>query len=212
MFCCLQPASEGGETPIADSRVILDHLSAETLEAFERRDIRYVRNMHGGDGHGLSWQAAFQMTDRESVARYCRQAQIEHHWTSDGGLTTAQIRPAIRRHPVSGERVWFNQAHQWHSSNFGSDVSAALEHHPDGNTLPLSVTFGDGAPLPASMLAEIRSAITVASVTFPWIKGDMLLLDNMLVAHGRNPFRGPRRVLVALGKANGQAVTPQEPS
>jgi alpha-ketoglutarate-dependent taurine dioxygenase len=33
----------------------------------------------------------------------------------------------------------------------------------------------------------------------PWQKGDVALLDNMKISHGRMPFEGDRRILVAMG-------------
>jgi alpha-ketoglutarate-dependent taurine dioxygenase len=39
-----------------------------------------------------------------------------------------------------------------------------------------------------------------AAVCFAWQKGDLLMVDNMLVAHGRAPFTGPRRILVAMAE------------
>ena len=33
---------------------------------------------------------------------------------------------------------------------------------------------------------------------FDWCKGDTLLVDNILTGHGRMPYKGPRRIYVAL--------------
>jgi hypothetical protein len=32
------------------------------------------------------------------------------------------------------------------------------------------------------------------------------MLDNMLAAHARAPFKGPRKVLVAMAQGHGQAA------
>ena len=51
------------------------------------------------------------------------------------------------------------------------------------------------------------------AVAFPWERGDILMLDNMLVAHGRKPFTGPRKILVGMAEmtnAPGAPVTPQD--
>ena len=66
--------------------------------------------------------------------------------------------------------------------------------------LPRNAYFGDGSPISDVDLAEIRGAIDAATVAFPWQARDVLLLDNMLVAHGRNPYRGERKILAALAQ------------
>jgi alpha-ketoglutarate-dependent taurine dioxygenase len=35
-------------------------------------------------------------------------------------------------------------------------------------------------------------------VDVDWNTGDLLVIDNVLVGHGRRPFTGSRRVLVAM--------------
>jgi alpha-ketoglutarate-dependent taurine dioxygenase len=35
----------------------------------------------------------------------------------------------------------------------------------------------------------------------PWQAGDLMLVDNLRTAHAREPFQGPREVLVAMADA-----------
>jgi alpha-ketoglutarate-dependent taurine dioxygenase len=62
------------------------------------------------------------------------------------------------------------------------------------------VRFGDGAPIDETWLVKIRETMEGKSVLFRWQEGDLLLLDNVLVSHGRMPFRGPRKILVAMSE------------
>lgn len=198
IFYCAVAAQEGGETPIADSREVLRRLSPGLVERFRGKQVRYVRNLHGGRGAGLSWQTVFETQDRGFVEGYCRDGAIDLVWSSAGGLRTEQVRPAIRRHPVTGDEVWFNQVDQWHPSNLEPETQALLASQ-DPETLPIWSTFGDGERFEVGELDEIRQAFAEVMVRFRWQVGDALLVDNMLVAHGRMPFSGPRRVLVAMG-------------
>ncbi|HYM00575.1 MAG TPA: TauD/TfdA family dioxygenase, partial [Blastocatellia bacterium] len=197
-YCNLAPP-QGGETPIADSREVLRLLNPEIVEKFDRKGVRYVRRLHGDRGAGLSWQNVFETTDRDFVEAYCREGSIEFEWGEDGSLRTSQIRPALATHPRTGERVWFNQADQWHWSNLGPEISMALRSGSGEDHLPIAAYYGDGSPIELEALDQIRAAFKQLAVKFPWAEGDILLIDNMLVAHGRMPYTGPRKVLVAMG-------------
>jgi alpha-ketoglutarate-dependent taurine dioxygenase len=200
-FACVRCAATGGETPIADSRRILRELPGSIVETFERRGVCYHRNLRSRDtpGIGLSWQAAFETDDRAAVERHCQASEVELEWRDHSSLRTRQVRPAIRSHPVTGERVWFNQVDQFHPSDLGPAAAADLYELFGVDDLPLNSTYGDGGAIDAAVLDEIRAVSWGCAVVRPWEAGDVLILDNMLTAHGRAPFRGERSVLVALG-------------
>jgi alpha-ketoglutarate-dependent taurine dioxygenase len=196
VFCCLRPADQGGETPIADSRQVYRRLEPGIRERFERDGVMYVRNY--GGGVDLSWQEAFQTSDRAAVEEYCRQAPMEHEWRGADRLRTRAVRPAVARHPRTGETLWFNQAHLFHLTNLEPAVRQAMLDAFGEEDLPRNTFYGDGAPIAAGDLDAVRDAYAAAAVSFPWQRGDLLLLDNMLVAHGRKPFAGERSIVVAM--------------
>jgi alpha-ketoglutarate-dependent taurine dioxygenase/acyl carrier protein len=198
-FFCLQVPSHGGETPIADSRKVYSLLDSKTKEVFIQKEVKYLRNLKGKRGAGLSWQSVFETTDRAFVEEYCRQGGIEFSWKHDGALRTAQVRPAVATHPVTGETVWFNQVDQWHPSNLGPAAARAMLAVIKEEDLPINARYGDDSPLEQATLDEIREVFRQVTVSFPWQQGDVMLLDNMLVAHGRYPFSGARQIVVAMG-------------
>jgi hypothetical protein len=178
---------------------VLNFISPQIKEGFLRKGVKYVRNLRAGNGAGLSWQMVFETDDRTFVESYCREGGIEFEWNPAGGLRTSQVRPAVARHPQTGEMVWFNQADQWHPSNLGGKLVAGLVTAIPEEDLPINAYYGDASPFDTPTLDAVRRAYREASVTFSWQKGDVMLLDNMLMAHGRMPFSGPRRVAVAMG-------------
>ena len=198
-FHCVQPSAEGGETPIADSRLIYQRLDPALRQRFDDKRLMYVRNY--GNGLDLPWQQAFNSEDHSVVEAFCRANRIEFEWKDDGELRTRQVCQATARHPVSQDMVWFNQAHLFHVSNLAPAVrEGLLAVVEDPLDLPRNVYYGDGSPLEDSALDEIRGVLDDCTVRFPWQQGDVLMLDNMLVAHGRSSFKGARKVIVAMAE------------
>lgn len=197
-FFCVIPSESGGETPIADCRRVLLRLSPEIQERFrERGGWKLVRNF--GDGVGLSWQTTFQTTNKTEVERYCREAGITVEWKEDG-LRTSQVRPVSAIHPVTGEAVWFNHATFFHVSTLEPTVHLDLIAQYREDEFPAQTYYGDGSSIEPDVLAQLREAYLQETTRFQWQRGDILMLDNMLVAHGREPFVGPRKIVVGMAE------------
>ncbi|MBS0151276.1 MAG: amino acid adenylation domain-containing protein [Nitrospira sp.] len=197
-FFCVQASQEGGETPIVDCRKMYEGLRPELREKFTKRALMYVRNFT--PGFDVSWQEFFHTEDKSVVEETCRQHGVEWDWTSDGGLRTRQICPAIVKHPRTGDVVFFNQIQLHHISYLEPAVRNSLVEVLGIDRVPRNVYFGDGSPIDDETAAEIGELYERTSVRFPWRNGDLLMLDNMLVAHARSPFTGPRKIVVAMGE------------
>jgi len=196
-FYCVIPAAAGGETPIADNRKIFQRIDPEIRRRFAERGYRYVRNF--GDGFGLTWQEAFQTEDAATVERYCRDNQIDLEWKDAGRrLRTSQVRRAIAHHPRTGDLCWFNHLTFFHVSTLVPDVRDALLAEFSQDDLPNNTFYGDGEPIEPEAMEHLRDAYRQETVSFPWRQGDVLLLDNISVAHGRQPFEGARKTVVAM--------------
>jgi alpha-ketoglutarate-dependent taurine dioxygenase len=113
-------------------------------------------------------------------------------------LRTRQIRQAIAAHPHTGEVVWFNHAHLFHVSNLDFDSRNYLLESLGMDRLPRNAFYGDGSPIEDTVLDEIRGLYNSTAVEFEWLRGDVMLVDNFLAAHGRAPFKGERQILVAM--------------
>ncbi|CDG82374.1 taurine catabolism dioxygenase TauD, TfdA family protein [Janthinobacterium agaricidamnosum NBRC 102515 = DSM 9628] len=202
-FHCVTAPASGGETPIADSRAIYRDMPDEVRRRFAD-GLCYVRNY--SEDFDLTWQQVFQTDSRDEVEAYCRRSAIECQWKDDGELRTLQRCQGVERHPVTGEMVWFNQAHLFHASNLQAEVRESLEDMLGADNLPRNVCFADGSAIPDAMLEQVRAVLQSNTVMFPWQAGDILMLDNMLVAHARTPFSGPRKVVVAMAQPHGNLV------
>ncbi|WP_172639311.1 TauD/TfdA family dioxygenase [Streptomyces tailanensis] len=195
-FCCLQPARSGGATPLADCRRVHDRISEPVRDRFAELGYVYARAF--GNGFGLSWQEAFQTQDPLEVKRYCEANDIAYEWTGEGRLRTRQKRPAVARHPLTGEPVWFNHITFFHVSTLGQELSSRLIDSVGMDGLPNNTYYGDGRHIEPEVMNELRAAYDAERIEFPWKQGDVLLLDNMLTAHGRSPYQPPRQIIVGM--------------
>lgn len=195
-FFCQTPPRAGGATPIADCRRILREIDPAVRRRFAERGYLYVRNF--GGGLGLSWQTAFQTTDRAAVEAYCRSNRIELEWRGSDRLRTRQIRSVAARHPRTGDLSWCNHATFFHVSTLSPAVRDQLLAGLSTEDLPNNTWYGDGTPIEPEVLDALRGLYRSAERRFDWQQGDVLLLDNLLVAHGREPFEGERRILTGM--------------
>ncbi|HEX4954998.1 MAG TPA: TauD/TfdA family dioxygenase [Thermoanaerobaculia bacterium] len=196
-FFCVQKAAGGGETPIVDCRRIFQMIDPEVRERFARLGLLYVRNFT--PGLDVSWQDFFRTDDPALVERICRENDIELEWRGDS-LRTRQQAPAVAQHPATGESLFFNQIQLHHVSCMEPEVRRSLAELFSEEELPRNVYYGDGATIPDEVVQHTLDVYWRAAVAAPWEEGDVLMLDNMLVAHARNPYTPPRRIAVAMGR------------
>lgn len=197
LFGCLTAPEQGGATPVVDCREVLRNLPPRLVERMRSAGWTLTRNY--SDHISVGWRAAFAATSPEQVEEYCAENLISCEWRPDSNLRTGQLRPGIVRHPRTGDEVWFNHMAFWNEFSLDEDIRETLidEFGPDG--LPFATGFGDG-PLDAMDLDAITAAYEKATVRRTWQPGDLLLVDNVLTAHGRDPFRGDRKIVVAMGE------------
>lgn len=198
-FFCAVPSAAGGETPLGDMSRVLDRLDPALVDRFTANGLCYVTNLHGGDGFGKSWQATYMSTDRDEVEAHLRDKQLEYTWQPNGSLRVLMRAPALRTHSVTGKVAWGNQVANWHEAGLPASTRAALNRtYGDPWNHPKAVFFGDGGPIPAEDTEAVSNALMAEETTFAWRAGDVLLVDNQAIAHGRRPFTGKRQIMVAL--------------
>jgi hypothetical protein len=200
LFGCLTAPTSGGETRVADSQEVLAALPADLVDRFTMHGWLVKRSYHSaGNEAGVSWQEAFGTDDPAEVDAYCAGAAVTPDWLPDGRLRTTQRRAAVVRHPATGAAVWFNQAAFLNESTMDPDVRDYLVAVYGAEGLPFNTAYGDGTPIDADTVETINAAYRDAARGEPWQAGDVLLVDNLRMAHSREPHRGERTIVVVLG-------------
>ncbi|MFT3803142.1 MAG: SDR family NAD(P)-dependent oxidoreductase [Burkholderiaceae bacterium] len=196
-FFCELPSRVGGITPIVDCRELLTRLPAEIVDEMARKGLLYVRTFH--PKLDVSWQHFFKTEDRAEVEARLAGGGIEWRWLDGDVLQTRTRGPAVITHPLTGAKAFFNQVQLHHVSCLEPDVREDLLGMVGLERMPRHVYFGDGSPIPDPMMTVIGQAYEACAVRFDWQRGDVVMLDNMLAAHARDPYEEPRKIVVAMG-------------
>lgn len=192
-FCCITPSELGGQTPIADNRIVLNNIDTKLAKKFREKGILYKRNLTGF--LGMSWQESFQTSNKHDVENLCRKNNIEYKWSNEGALELAWSREAIIIHPSTREEVWFNHSMFFNKYSFDLKLLNVISSDDE---LPNNTFFGDGEKITKKEFDNIKEAYEKSKVEFDWQKGDVLFLDNILMSHSRNPYEGDREIVVSM--------------
>lgn len=211
-FYCHVAAEEGGATIIADVRRFEKLVAEKLLTELRQRGIQYRRNFRapGPFVRALTethrtWQEVFYTEDRAKAEADCAAMGVEAIWEDDGSLTTIYTAPGFLDHPQTGERHWFNHLQSMTVTPYsiGKVWDIYRETYRGGIKPPYDIRFGDGSPIPLDDVLDLFPKLDSVTVAFPWQAGDMMLVDNIIMMHGRDPYKGQREIQVALlwGKA-----------
>jgi len=197
-FGCITAPAVGGATPFGDVHRVYERIDPAIREEFERRDWLLQRNYNAG--LSLPWQEVFQTTDRQQVEDYCAKNRIRVEWKDGDGLRTQQVRKPVMTHPRTGVPLWHNHAAFFHVSSYEPQMRAALTRDYAHDELPYNTYYGDGGEIPEDVIAHIHEAYEAEKIRFTWQEGDLHLIDNLQLAHAREPYEGERLILVSLNE------------
>jgi alpha-ketoglutarate-dependent taurine dioxygenase len=197
LFFCIQPAERGGETILADSKKILKHIGEDIYKLLKNNNLVYVR--HYNEKNGSHWKNAFRCKTVYELIKILNKKKIQYNWDENQqNLTTFISKKGIIQHPTTKEDVWFNQV-----ILFNPQFKAVtVDHSPPRETsLPIrDIYFENGMTINKRIFSTIKETYDKCEIRFTWEKGDLLILDNMLMSHGRSPYEGNRKIVVSMGK------------
>jgi alpha-ketoglutarate-dependent taurine dioxygenase len=210
-FYCETPAKAGGETNIADARSIYKAINSKVKEKFTQNGLKYISNFYGQSkvldlinrfqrAH-KTWMDAFETSEKDEVEKRCLENEYGYKWNKKDWLQVIFECPSVIAHPQTGERVWFNQAHLYDYNprliGFWSWIGTKILYCRK-NTVMHEIFYGDGSKVNKKDLYHVMDVLEKETIRFPWQKGDVMVLDNVLAMHGRAPFSGKRRILAAM--------------
>lgn len=193
-FFCEKPAEVGGATPICRSDVLWQRIERE-LPRFARdcetKGLKYSNVMPTendlASGMGRSWQSTLRATTPREAETRLESLGYSWKWTEDGCLrATTPTLPAVRD-LGGGRKSFFNQL-----------IAAFQGWRDERNDPSKAIFFGDGTPLDRADVDRVARLAEELCFDVPWRQGDVVLVDNFLVMHGRRTFQGVRKVLASL--------------
>ena len=189
-FFCKQPAMSGGRNPLAFSPAVYDKMAErepEFVRKLKQHGVRYVnlarRHTDSNSSVGTGWHTLFNTVDREKAAETATDMGYTVAWKT--GDVLEMVSPTINAfttHPVTGRTAWFNKIITWYKLHMRNDPAGV-------HTL-----YGDFSEMPLSALNTMDEVIEEETVKIQWHKGDLVLLDNRLVMHGKSGGKGPREM------------------
>ncbi|KAI0837901.1 Clavaminate synthase-like protein [Hypoxylon sp. FL0890] len=199
-------AKKGGETPISSSLELFHRAQQEIPEFIDelakkgilsRVTYKVDKQYSGGSTLKQAFGKEIRDGDDEAtqrakieaqIARYGRGKYTTWEWTDDGIVLTHKL-PAIRTQPGTDLPTLFTGlAAYWKNAQ----VNGARHN-------PTQQLFGDGTPIPEKYLERLAKTTDEIRVLHKWQRGDVLVYDNIIAQHGREPWEGEQsdRVIMA---------------
>lgn len=198
-FYCEKPSLTGGETSIASTRKVFKRINKKISNLFKEKKIKYIRRY--GYGADLSWKNVFNTDKKNVVEKYCKKNGFKIKWEGNK-LITEQTNNATLNHPIHKFEIWFNQAHLFHNSNLNKKTKKAFLKIFGKNKFPRDAKFGDNSNISCEHLNHVRNAFKKEKYKIKWKKGDVVLIDNFHISHGREKYTGNRKLYVIMTNDN----------
>ena len=193
-FFCEEAAQSGGATPVCRSDLTLRTLETNNpgfVAKLREVGVKYRNSMPSEanleSGQGRSWKDTLTVGSAQEAEEKLSALGYRFNWLDDGGLSVQTPALSAVDHFGRGKDVFFNQI-----------VAAAAGWTVAADDKEPRLCYGDDSPIQQDDLADAIDAAYRNTVDLNWQTGDVALLDNLKVMHGRRPFEGSRSVLASL--------------
>ena len=163
------------------------------MKKFEDLGVIYNSVMSNGDeldsGQGRSWQKTLAACTKVEAEKKLITLGYAWEWVDkDDLVVSTRVFQAIKR-LASGKKSFFNQV-----------LAASLGWKKNSSLALPPVVFGNGTLISEESIQLISEAAESLTLLRKWSDGDILIVDNHKIMHGRKPFSGSkkREILVSL--------------
>lgn len=197
---CEKPAARGGKTLLSNCENISLNMDREIAERFDTHGYIYERRYLPNTG--ISWQESFKVGSIKDLALVCESNAIELRIVKNSSLkedivTTRQKRPCFATHPSTGKKLWLNHCLFFNRFSLPEEYAQQMDFD-DELMIPYDTFYGDQSVIEPYTLEYVKRQYYENSVAIEWQRGDVLVFDNLMRAHAREPFFGKRELYLAM--------------
>lgn len=174
-FYCASPALKEGETTVCDGRQVYNELSDATRSLLQEKRLKYIRTYPTG-----VWQKIYQTDDIEILKKVCTENDMQLQVNADFSITTEYTTSAIQVSRCGKYNVFIN------------NILPVVEQESKGSQTSI-VRLEDYSKLPDEVIDEIKQVSDRLTQLVSWKKGDILMVDNTRLLHGRRSFADEQR-------------------
>jgi len=202
-FVCFKRAEKGGEFLLADGRAVLADMDPEVLERVYTRGVRFSNAelpffdflRSAGPLREVLAPVCKAVAEAAVAAKIDMELELKWAENEKDGLRLLAFSPPqspVNRHPTTGEAAWFCNVHS-HSRYLRDQRDGVLTESSGASKLNVTdMYYGDGSEISQADLEHIDEVTRRNLVYVPMDEGDVVLVDNYQVMHGRDVFEGVR--------------------
>ena len=164
-FFCAHPASQNGETIVCDGKRFFDELSQPLKELFSQKMLKYRGHLDKD-----AWKKRYKTDDLNVVKQVCKSNDVHLQINEDESIAVQYICSAIHPSKYGKYLVFINS------------LLSTKSMYPD------SVSFDDNSEIHDEIMFELNEIAEKITAEIHWEKGDILMIDNTRIMHGRRAF------------------------
>ncbi|MEH2302217.1 MAG: TauD/TfdA family dioxygenase [Nostoc sp.] len=169
-FFCANPPLEDGETTVCDGRHFFNEISSSTKELFRKNKLKFTVRISKED-----WQKKYQTNNLNTLEEMCHKNNTHLTVNDDQSILLEYIFSAIIPSRCGKYQVFINSL------------------LPTKQLSPKILKFEDDSEIPEEVVSELNEIAEKITTEISWQKGDILMIDNTRILHGRRAFADDQR-------------------